>query len=869
MESIRPGRASGDVPPPPVAAEQAALAAAAGALAGAGDLDAALRALFAGLRALLPVDSSSVRLPAGAEADFRTYQELTWQGGEAYTRRYGRLRPGGDTARLLERGQAQYVADVAQAAAGNTSAWLAWHKRGIGSSLRAPLRAGGRVVGVLYANSRHPDAFAVAALGPLQVLADHAGAAVALIQLRVQAQEQLRRLDVAMRVSTAVNAADDLDGMLGRVLTEAAQLVGAAWGTVALVDADRRVVRGRVGLGVPPGLLEATERRLYAAPHPEEDIFALVVRTGEQTVVKDDQPALHRPTTKRFGLYQEHRVFTPIRHAGAVIGVLTVSWTGEDRPGDEHLALLRLIAEQAGGAIARARLAEAERAQLESRLAVEAALRASEARYRRIVETAQEGIWVLDATGRTTYVNRRVGELLGDAAQAILDRPATDFVDADARQDLLLRLAERAAGQRGQYDLRLRRLDGAAVWVLVSATPLYADDGRYLGSLGMLTDITQRKRDEAALAEHVRTVEAARAEARAILDATDEGIALVAPDGRYVSANRRFAALFGLDQQALPGRRVGDFSGTLERVFDLPDSSARFAAYLADPTADVALDLRQRWPAERDLKLFSTPVRAADGRALGRLFAFRDVTRERAADRMKEAFVATVSHELRTPLTSIKGYVDILLDEGAGPLLEQQREFLEIVRDSTDREVALVNDLLDIARLEAGHVRLRPVPLDLVPLLRQVTAALRPQLAAKRQRLALDLPRALPPVAGDAARLAQVFTNLLANAHQYTPAGGRIAVTAGVAGDHLRVDVRDSGIGIAPDDQARLFTKFFRAGNVADGQAGGTGLGLAISRSLVELHGGRITVTSAPGAGSAFSVTVPRLTAPPERLPSQ
>ncbi len=160
-------------------------------------------------------------------------------------------------------------------------------------------------------------------------------------------------------------------------------------------------------------------------------------------------------------------------------------------------------------------------------------------------------------------------------------------------------------------------------------------------------------------------------------------------------------------------------------------------------------------------------------------------------------------------------------------------------------------------------MRLRQVPLDLVPLLRQVAATLRPQLAAKRQRLALDLPRALPPVAGDAARLTQVFTNLLANAQTYTPAGGKISVTAVIADDHLRVDVRDTGIGIASDDQVQLFTKFFRARNQADGQAGGTGLGLAISRSLVALHGGQITVASAPGAGSTFSVTLPRLTTPP------
>jgi GAF domain-containing protein len=133
---------------------------------------------------------------------------------------------------------------------------------------------------VLYANSRRPNAFSDALLVPAQVLADHAGAAVAHAQLRTQTREQLRRLDIAQRVSSAVNTADDLDDMLVRVLDEATRLVGAQRGAVALVDADRRVVRGRVGTGLPPGLLEATVRQLHTDPHPDEDIFAFAALFG-------------------------------------------------------------------------------------------------------------------------------------------------------------------------------------------------------------------------------------------------------------------------------------------------------------------------------------------------------------------------------------------------------------------------------------------------------------------------------------------------------------------------------------------------------------------------------------------------------------
>jgi PAS domain S-box-containing protein len=374
-------------------------------------------------------------------------------------------------------------------------------------------------------------------------------------------------------------------------------------------------------------------------------------------------------------------------------------------------------------------------------------------------------------------------------------------------------------------------------------------------------DITERQQAADALARQYRAAETARGEARAILDATEDGVVLLAPDGRYLSANRRFAELFGLDQQTLVDRHFRDFADVFNRVFDLPDYSERFAAYLFEPETVARLDLRQHWPVQRDLTLYSRPVHAATGEMLGRIFAFRDVTRERSADRMKDEFVSMVTHELHTPLTAIKGYVGILLADTAGPLSAEQREFLSIIEDSTDREVTLVNDLLDISRLEAGHVNLRPRPLDLAPLLRHVAATLRPLCRAKSQQIKLDVPPGLPPVAGDATRLAQIFTNLLGNAHKYTPAGGRLTITAAVTSDEIRVDIQDTGIGLSLEEQGKIFTKFYRANNPVTQEVSGTGLGLVITRALVERHGGQITVASEPGRGSTFSVTLPRLLA--------
>jgi signal transduction histidine kinase len=224
------------------------------------------------------------------------------------------------------------------------------------------------------------------------------------------------------------------------------------------------------------------------------------------------------------------------------------------------------------------------------------------------------------------------------------------------------------------------------------------------------------------------------------------------------------------------------------------------------------------------------------------------------ANRLKTEFVSMVSHELRTPLTSIQGYAELLLEDGQ--IAEAQRETLMIVKKNSDRLLGLINDLLDLSRMEAGRVNLHRTNLDLARLIPEVAGSLRPLIEAKRQRLRLDVGEALPAVWADQDRVTQILTNLISNAHKYTLSGGSITVAARRDDGFVRVDVSDTGIGLSPEDQAQLFTKFFRAHDRSP-QAGGTGLGLVITRLLVELHGGRITVSSAPGQGSTFSFSLP------------
>ncbi|MBM4315269.1 MAG: cell wall metabolism sensor histidine kinase WalK, partial [Deltaproteobacteria bacterium] len=245
------------------------------------------------------------------------------------------------------------------------------------------------------------------------------------------------------------------------------------------------------------------------------------------------------------------------------------------------------------------------------------------------------------------------------------------------------------------------------------------------------------------------------------------------------------------------------------------------------------------------------------GGYLGRLFVFRDVTHEREVERLKSEFVSLVSHELRTPLTSIVGYVNLLLDGDAGELNEEQISFLETVKRNSDRLTLLVSDLLDVSRIEAGAILLKSTEVDLVPLLQGVAECLRLQIESKKQILNIDVGSELPPVSGDTNRITQILTNLLSNAHKYTPPGGSIHITASLENEHVRISMKDTGIGLSKEEQNKLFTKFFRAENPATQKVGGTGLGLWITRSLVEMQGGEIKVTSAPGEGSTFSFTLP------------
>jgi signal transduction histidine kinase len=234
----------------------------------------------------------------------------------------------------------------------------------------------------------------------------------------------------------------------------------------------------------------------------------------------------------------------------------------------------------------------------------------------------------------------------------------------------------------------------------------------------------------------------------------------------------------------------------------------------------------------------------------------REASQRDQLDRLKDEFVLTASHELRSPLTSVQGFAELLMLE-RDSLTEKQVETVEIILDNCRHLVNLLNDLLDLARSDAGRLAIKPEPTELGPLIDDVVRTMRAQTERGGQTLAQQVEPDLPRVKADTGRLRQILVNLVTNAHEYSPEGASIEVGARRDGDEVEIAVKDNGPGIPADQLAHIFERFTRGDAGLTQRVGGTGLGLAISKSLIELHGGSIAVDSTVGAGSTFRVRLP------------
>jgi len=391
------------------------------------------------------------------------------------------------------------------------------------------------------------------------------------------------------------------------------------------------------------------------------------------------------------------------------------------------------------------------------------------------------------------------------------------------------------------------------------------------GSRDELSDLTDALNETAAWMDGtIRSLSGERNRSSAILRSMVEGVAVIDAQERIVFSNRAFSDILNLDPATIEGRPVIE----VVRNSELLGLIRRALKGEEGLQTDVAIGIVQ----QRSFSITATPVQAletgaagansaipGDGtqpspeRPSGAVVVLHDVTELRRLERVRQDFVANVSHEFKTPLTAIQGFAETLL-AGAMDDPRANRRFLEIIRDHATRLARLTDDLLKLARIEAGKLEVEFFPVQLLELIERCAEIT--LLKATRKQITLDLavPPGLPAVRGDASLLREVLQNLLDNAIQYTPEGGQIRVSATAGAREATITVADTGIGIPLADQERIFERFYRVDAARSREAGGTGLGLSIAKHIVEAHGGRLWVESEVGRGSKFSFSVPLAT---------
>jgi PAS domain S-box-containing protein len=349
---------------------------------------------------------------------------------------------------------------------------------------------------------------------------------------------------------------------------------------------------------------------------------------------------------------------------------------------------------------------------------------------------------------------------------------------------------------------------------------------------------------------------------RAILEGIADGVLVAETGGDVILFNAACERILGLKRAQVVGRPMNEFLGIYGAAGKAwLEAVERWSADPYSYTPGEFFDERIETDNQRVLSVHLAPVIDSD-EFLGSVSVIRDITRDVEVDRLKSEFVTNVSHELRTPMTSIKGYADILLMGAAGSLTEDQSRFLEVIKNNADRLSILVNDLLDISRIESGQVQLVLRPIQTGEVITMVLDTLRGRIDEENKPMTLeaDVPADLPPVEADRERLTQILMNLADNAFNYSQAGGAITLRARVDPAHseMLIEVSDSGIGIAPEDQGRLFDRFYRGEDELVLATAGTGLGLPIAQQLAEMHGGRLWLAhSELGQGSTFALTLP------------
>jgi len=490
----------------------------------------------------------------------------------------------------------------------------------------------------------------------------------------------------------------------------------------------------------------------------------------------------------------------------------------------------------------------------------------------RFFTLSRDMICIAGFDGYFKSLNPAWEKTLGFTPGELLSAPYLEFVHPEDRDATTAEAAKLATGlDTISFENRYRCKDGSYKWLLWSCAPAVGHQSIY----AVARDNTDRKRTEEALRQ-------ANAWRQAILDYAGFALISTTPEGVIQTFNPAAERMLGYTAKEVVGRYT---PAIIHDPQEVAERARMFSAELEtsiDPGFEVFVaKARRNLPNEHEwtyirkdgtrltVLLSVTALRDRDGLITGFLGIASDITERKKAEevilrakeeaertsKFKDQFLSTMSHELRTPLNAVLGFSELLADDHYGPLNDKQRRYVGHIHSGGQHLLKLINDILDLSKIEAGRLELAIEEVPVAAAFAEVLSALRPLAEKKSQSVVQECIEKLA-VRADSMRFKQILMNLLGNAIKFTPEGGRIELAAHSVDSKVRVEVRDTGPGIPPEEQKRIFESFYRLRQ--SGQAPeGTGLGLAITQRLVELHGGELNMESLPGQGSCFFFSLP------------